>query len=186
MTAVVEGELARGALVVLRAKRLEDAEQDHVWRCDAELASFDATRPYSGSLSDFRTILADELAYPSVYRCTIAVEDFEGKHIGNVMYYNVDQSRREAEIGITIGVSAYWGRGFGTDLLGAFCGYLFRELALERVYLKTLDWNVRAQRAFEKAGFRRYGTSRRGEYNFILMEIDRGDYAGAAAADAPT
>jgi len=177
VTAVVEGELARGSLIVLRSKRLEDAAQDHEWRRDPELATFDAARPYNGSLKDYLTIFGDELTYPSPYRRTLAVEDFEGKHIGNVMFYNLDYQRREAEIGVTIGRREYWGRGFGTDLLQTFVGYMFESLPLDRIYLKTLDWNFRAQRCFEKAGFRRYGVSRRGEYNFILMDIRRPDPA---------
>lgn len=175
MTAVA-GELARGVLVVLREKTLDDAEQDYEWRRDAELATFDAARPYNGSLKDYTSIFSDELRFPSPYRKTIAVEDQDGKHIGNVMYYNADFHRKEAEIGVTIGLRDFWARGFGTDLLRTFVGYLFESLSFERIYLKTLDWNLRAQRCFEKAGFRRYGTSRRGEYNFILMDIRRGGF----------
>lgn len=182
MTAVVEGELARGQLVVLREKRLADAEQDFEWRRDPELAAFDAARPYNGSFKDYLAIFGDELRYPSPYRRTIAVEDHQGRHIGNVMYYNVDYQRREAEIGVTIGLREYWGRGFGTDLLRTFVTYLFDALPLDRIYLKTLDWNLRAQRCFEKAGFKRYGSSRRGEHNFILMDIRREDLADGCAA----
>jgi RimJ/RimL family protein N-acetyltransferase len=171
----VAGELARGRLIVLREKTLDDAQQDYEWRRDPELATFDAARPYNGSFKDYVSIFSDELRYPSPYRKTIAVEDQDGRHIGNVMFYNADYQRKEAEIGITIGLREYWARGFGTDLVRTFAGYLFDSLSLERIYLKTLDWNLRAQRCFEKAGFRRYGTSRRGEYNFILMDIRRGE-----------
>jgi RimJ/RimL family protein N-acetyltransferase len=181
VTAVVEGELARGQLIVLRAKTIADAEQDYDWRRDPELATFDAARPYNGSLKDYISIFGDELSYPSPYRRTIAVEDHEGRHIGNVMYYNADFHRREAEIGVTIGLRDYWARGYGTDLLKTFVAYLFESMPLDRIYLKTLDWNIRAQRCFENAGFKRYGVSRRGEYNFVLMEIHREDVAGDAA-----
>jgi RimJ/RimL family protein N-acetyltransferase len=173
MTAVVEGELARGSLVVLRAKTIADAEQDWQWRRDPELATFDAARPYTGSLKDYVNIFGDELTYPSAYRRTIAVEDMTGVHIGNVMYYNLDHQRREAEIGITIGLRDYWSRGYGTDLMRTFTSFMFESLPVDRIYLKTLDWNYRAQRCFEKAGFERYGTSRRGEFNFVLMELRR-------------
>lgn len=183
MTAVVEGEVARGALVVLRTKTIADAARDHEWRRDPELATFDAARPYNGSLREYISIFNDELSYPSPYRKTIAVEDFDGTHIGNVMYYNADFHRRETEIGITIGLREYWSRGYGTDLMRTFAGYLFDTLKLDRIYLKTLDWNVRAQRCFEKAGFTRYGVSRRGEYNFILMELRRADYYGEYRGD---
>ncbi len=176
MTTVVEGEVARGKLIVLRTKTLADAEQDYAWRRDPELAAFDAARPYNGSLREYLSIFGDELSYPSPYRRTIAVEDYDGRHIGNVMYYNVDYNRHEAEIGITIGLRDYWSRGYGTDLMRTFIGYMFENLPLDRIYLKTLDWNYRAQRCFEKSGFSRYGTSRRGEYNFVLMEIRKKDF----------
>ncbi len=184
MTTVVDGELARGIRVVLRAKRLDDAEQDYEWRRDPELATFDAARPYNGSLKDYSSIFSDELSYPSPYRRTLAVEDSEGRHIGNVMYYNLDFQRREAEIGVTIGLREYWGRGYGTDLLQIFLRYLFKNLPLERIYLKTLDWNVRAQHCFEKAGFRPYGVSRRGEHNFVLMEIHKSEDDDPATPNA--
>ena len=185
MTAVVEGELARGDLIVLRSKTIGDATRDYEWRRDAELATFDAARPYNGSLREYMSIFNDELSYPSPYRKTIAVEDLSGTHIGNVMYYNADFHRREAEIGITIGLREYWSRGYGTDLMRTFVGYLFENLKLDRIYLKTLDWNVRAQRCFEKAGFSRYGVSRRGDYNFILMEVRRADFYADYQDDKP-
>ena len=90
MTAIIEGELARGALIVLRSKTIDDAAQDYEWRRDPELATFDAARPYGGSLRDYTSIYVDELKYPCPYRRTIAVEDFVGPHIGNVRYYNAD------------------------------------------------------------------------------------------------
>jgi RimJ/RimL family protein N-acetyltransferase len=184
MTVIVDGELARGELIVLRAKTMADAEQDYAWRKDPELAAFDAARPYNGSLREYLSIFGDELSYPSPYRRTIAVEDYDGRHIGNVMYYNMDYNRREAEIGITIGLRDYWSRGYGTDLMRTFVRYLFENLPIDRIYLKTLDWNFRAQRCFEKAGFNRYGTSRRGEYNFVLMDIRKQDFAALESSEA--
>jgi RimJ/RimL family protein N-acetyltransferase len=181
VTAVIEGELARGRLVVLREKTIADAQRDYDWRRDPELATYDAARPYGGSFAEYLAIARDEIAYPSRYRRTYSVDDFEGNHIGNVMYYNADYSRRDAEIGVTIGLKDYWSRGYGTDLLRTFVGYLFEGLQFERIYLKTLDWNFRAQRCFEKAGFRRFGTSQRGEYSFILMDIRRENFATNAA-----
>ena len=37
------------------------------------------------------------------------------------MYYNVDYHRKEAEIGVTIGLREYWSRGYGTDLMRPSC-----------------------------------------------------------------
>lgn len=170
MTTTVEGEVARGELIVLREKRLGDGLEDYRWRTDPELARYDAARPFAASYDDYIALYRDELTYPSPYRRTLAVEDNGGRHIGNVMYYNIDTIRREAEIGITIGDRTYWGRGYGTDAVRTLVRHIVAATGFRRVYLKTLDWNARAQRAFGKAGFRQCGRSRRGGNTFIVME----------------
>jgi RimJ/RimL family protein N-acetyltransferase len=170
VTTTIEGEVARGELVVLREKRLGDAPNDFGWRSDTELARYDAARPFTASYNDYLALYRDELLYPSPHRRSLAIEDAEGRHIGNAMYYNIDTVRREAEIGITVGNRDYWGRGYGTDAVKTLVRHVLRTTGFRRVYLKTLDWNVRAQRSFEKAGFRICGRSRRGGNAFIAME----------------
>ena len=170
MTTTIDGEVARGEFVVLREKRLSDARDDFGWRSDAELARFDAARPFTAPFDDYLALFKDELAYPSPYRRTLAVEDADGRHIGNVMYYNIDTIRREAEIGITIGERDCWGNGYGADAVRTLVKHILRATGFRRVYLKTLDWNVRAQHAFERAGFRPCGRSRRGGNAFVVME----------------
>jgi RimJ/RimL family protein N-acetyltransferase len=171
VTTTVEGEVARGELIVLREKRLGDARDDYRWRTDAELARFDAARPFAATFEDYMALYRDELTYPSPYRRSLALEDADGRHIGNVMYYNIDAMRREAEIGITIGERDYWSHGYGTDAVRTLVRHILRVTGFRRVYLKTLDWNVRAQRAFEKAGFQVCGRSRRGGNVFVVMEF---------------
>jgi len=171
VTTTIEGEVARGELIVLREKRLSDAANDYAWRTDIELARFDAARPFAASFNDYAALFRDELAYPSPYRRSLAVETLDGRHIGNVMYYNIDTLRREAEIGITIGDRSFWGRGYGTDTVRTLVEHILRVTGFRRVYLKTLDWNRRAQRAFEKAGFRVCGRSRRAGNTFVVMEF---------------
>ena len=173
VTSVVRGEVVRGAKVVLREKRASDAATDYAWRSDPEMARFDAARPFSASFDDFRALYEEELAYSTPFRRTLAIEDQEGRHIGNVMYYNIDHPRGEAELGITIGVREYWSQGYGTDAVRALVRHLFTKTALRRVYQKTLDWNERAHRCFGKVGFVVYGTIRRGGYDFTLMEVRR-------------
>jgi RimJ/RimL family protein N-acetyltransferase len=170
MTTTVLGEVARGELVVLRSKRLGDAHDDFRWRTDTELSSFDAARPFSATYNDYLALYRDDLLFPSPYRKGLAIEDYDGRHIGNVMYYNIDAIRREAELGITIGERGYWSRGYGRDAVATVVRHIFRTTGFRRVYLKSLDWNVRAQRAFERAGFRMCGRLRRGDSVFVIME----------------
>ena len=172
----VDDLVAQGMLIRLRRKRLADAEDDFEWRRDPELARFDAAAPLRSSFDDFLTTFQDELRMPSPFRRVFAVEDAEGHHIGNVMYYNIDERRGEAAVGITIGDKRYWNRGYGTDILRTFLRYLFTEQGMTRIYLHTLDWNVRAQRSFQKAGFRSCGITRRGLYTFVQMEVRRDEF----------
>lgn len=169
----VEDVVAEGQLIRLRRKRVSDADDDFAWRRDPELARFDAAAPLRASFNDFLTTFQDELRLPSPFRQVLAVDDHDGNHIGNVMYYNIDERRGEAELGITIGDKRYWNQGYGTDIIATFLRYLFTEANMRRIYLNTLDWNVRAQRSFAKAGFRQSGINRRGPHTFVTMEAKR-------------
>ena len=173
MTTTERDVLVEGTLVRLRRKRLADAAIDYSWRQDAALARYDAARPIVLTYEEFVAQYTEELSYPQPFRRTSAIEDHQGVHIGNVMYYNIDLHRREAELGITIGNPAYWGHGYGTESVTLLLNYIFTETTITRVYLHTLDWNVRAQRAFARAGFRDCGKSQRGEYRFCAMEVLR-------------
>jgi RimJ/RimL family protein N-acetyltransferase len=179
----VDDEIACGSLVRLRRKRLSDAQTDFEWRRDPELARFDAAAPLRTSFQEFLTSYTDDLRYPSPFRRVFAFESMDGRHIGNVMYYNIDERRGEAELGITIGDRRFWGHGYGTDAVQTFLNYLFTETSLQRVYLNTLDWNVRAQRSFRKAGFRPIGTNRRGFHAFVTMEIHRAGFLALPVVD---
>lgn len=173
MTTLVEGEIARGASVVLRQKRLGDAPNDYRWRSQPELARYDAAAPLTISFQEYLALCREEMLYPNPHRRMFAIEDRQGRHIGNIMYYNVDTLHQEAELGITIGDQRCWGRGYGTEAVRLLVQYLIGRLGLRRVHLKTLAWNHRARRCFQKAGFVECGRRERGGHTFILMELRR-------------
>ncbi|OGO11000.1 MAG: hypothetical protein A2Z66_06315 [Chloroflexi bacterium RBG_13_66_10] len=81
-------------------------------------------------------------------------------HLGNIGLHRVDWKNRSAVLGIVLGEKKLWGNGFGTDAVRLILGFAFRELNLHRVELDVYDYNVRAIRCYEKAGFRREGTLR--------------------------
>jgi RimJ/RimL family protein N-acetyltransferase len=164
---------ARGRRVILRHKRLSDGPNDYAWRCDEELARFDAAQPLRTSFVNFLASLTAQQRYPDAGRCSYAIEDEGGRHIGNVMYYNLREDAGEAELGITIGDRGHWGQGYGSDAVQVLVRLLFRSKGLRRVFLHTLDWNTRAQRCFTKAGFEPRDTVWREGQNFVLMEVHR-------------
>ena len=159
--------------VVLRPKRLEDAQDDYAWRVDEELAALDAALPLRQSYEDFLRLYEGELRYPSPWSRRFAIDTPEGKHIGNCMCYDINPSYREAELGIMIGDRDYWSRSYGYDSMVALVDLMFREVSLRRLYLHTLEGNIRARKCFEKCGFTLRRMVRRDGKSFALMELFR-------------
>lgn len=173
MTATADDTIAVGTKVVLRRKRSSDARDDYQWRCDPDLARYDGAPPLRMSYSDFLSTFSYELSNVSPYRETFAIEDEHENHIGNIMYYNADLRRGDAELGVSIGERLRWGQGYGTDAVMTFLRFLFQDTDLRRIYLHTLEWNLRAQRSFQKAGFATVKTSWRNGLKFVVMEVER-------------
>ena len=165
--------LIKGQKVILRSKRLEDASDDYRWRIDEELSRLDDTRPLTISYSEFLGMYREELRHTSAWSRRISIDTLEGKHIGNCMYYDLDYPGRQTELGIMIGEKEYWGQGYGTDAVATLVEHIFKTTSLKRVYLHTLEWNTRARRAFEKAGFKEVKRVVRNGHPFTLMEIWR-------------
>jgi len=74
-------------------------------------------------------------------------------------------------VGIGIGERDFWGKGYGTDAMNVILRYAFQELNLRRVSLTTFEYNPRAIRSYEKAGFVHEGHVRK----FLLREGQRWD-----------
>jgi RimJ/RimL family protein N-acetyltransferase len=160
-----------GEFIRLREKRIDDIPDEYSWRVDDELSRLDATRPLTMSYDDFFRYTKEEMQFPSYRSKRLAIDTLDGVHIGNVMYYDLNVRNREAELGIMIGDKGYWGKGYGTDIVKTLLTHLFLDIALDRVYLHTLAWNYRAQASFEKAGFKKVRSVRRGGQEFLLMEV---------------
>jgi len=165
--------MINGSKIIIRGKGPDDAWDDYAWEADPELARLDAapvvTIPYSQYLIDF----THELKAPRATGRRFSVCTLDGKHIGNCSYYNLSKYRSETELGIMIGNRDYWDKGYGTDVVTTLVDFIFSELNVDRIYLKTLESNTRAQKCFQKCGFMPYEHNSRGGTNFMLMEIYR-------------
>jgi RimJ/RimL family protein N-acetyltransferase len=178
--------VARGRRIVLRRKKLADAADEFRWRQDNELARYDAAPPMRLPFPQFFRQWSLDQRFADTGRRSFAIEDEAGRHIGNTMYYNVDLGRREAEIGISIGDKGRWGHRYGSDAVVTLARYIFRQTDLQRLYLHTLDWNLRAQRSFRRAGFQMCGTAWRNGQTFLLMDLWREQVAAGSATPAAT
>ena len=159
--------------VILRAKKLADAQDDYTWQTDPELARLDAAPLLTMSFSRYLSDYVSELHYPALTRRRFAVDTLDGKHIGNCTYYSTNETKGEAELGIMIGDRNWWDKGYGADAVNTLLSHIFHRTNLTRIYLKTLDSNARAQKCFQKCGFTPYGHLVKDGFSFVLMEIDR-------------
>jgi RimJ/RimL family protein N-acetyltransferase len=186
----LRGARITGTRVRLREKKISDVRTDYRWQMDAELARLDAAEPMNIPFSFYLLDYAAELHRPRSNRLPMAIETLEGRHIGNFTVYDIDEKNGEAQMGIMIGDRDYWDCGYGADAMNAVADHLFRNTTLGRLYLKTLDWNVRAQKCFSRCGYVPCGDLRRNGHRFLLMELTRSDWerrrgAGSAAKGDP-
>jgi RimJ/RimL family protein N-acetyltransferase len=162
-----------GGKIKLRGKRLADAPDDYAWQTDPELAELDAAPLRTITFPQYLAEYTSELHYPSLTRHRFAIETLDSEHIGNCSYYGVNKTKGEAELGIMIGNRSYWDKGYGADAVSTLVNHIFRQTKLNRIYLKTLVSNTRAQKCFQKCGFTQYRQLNRDGYNFALMELHR-------------
>ena len=166
--------IIEGTKVVLRQKRIEDAFHDYQWRIDPELSKLDATFPLRIRYKEFVRFSLDEIEYPGRRSKRLAIDTKDGVHIGNCMYYDLDERRGQTELGIMIGDRDYWNGGYGTDAVVTLVEHIFKTISsINKIYLHTLDWNDRARKSFAKAGFTEVREVKRDGQNFVLMEMER-------------
>ncbi|MBB5789878.1 RimJ/RimL family protein N-acetyltransferase [Jiangella mangrovi] len=109
----------------------------------------------------------------------------DDRPVGTTVLY-VDHAVRTAEFVMVLAPEAR-GHGFAAEATLLTLDWAFHMAALRMVWLKVLEPNVRAVRAYEKAGFRPAGRLRqagwwRGEScDELLMDAVRADFPGPSA-----
>jgi len=73
----------------------------------------------------------------------------------------LDPVHGDGWVGLGIGDREFWGKGYGTDMVNLCLQYAFTELNLRRMSLGLHEYNSRALRSYEKAGFRLEGRTRK-------------------------
>ena len=112
----------------------------------------------------------------------------ENQLIGNCGLHNIDLKNRKAVFGIFIGDKSFWSKGYGTDATRTLLRFAFEELGLNLIELEVYEFNPRAIRAYEKAGFQRVGVHRQGLYRAgafhdeIIMGILREEWDAVRGA----
>lgn len=165
-----------GQEVRLRPPEHKDVSLFVQWLSNPELRNYVMMRYISEGLEErwFEGLLtrSSGVAPTQLY---FVIETLNDKNaIGVVSLENINWRDREAEVGILIGESVYWGQGYGTDAMIAILKVGFDWYNLHRIFLRVIDGNVRALRSYEKCGFVLEGRLRQsifvdGGYKDMLM-----------------
>jgi RimJ/RimL family protein N-acetyltransferase len=81
------------------------------------------------------------------------IETKANRPVGIVSRYWVDERTRWLEVGVGIYAARHWGRGYGTEALALWVGYLFDVLPIRRIGLRTWSGNRRMIRLARRLGF---------------------------------
>ena len=87
-------------------------------------------------------------------------DDETGEEVGSVYLRDIDPVNKKCEYGIFIGEESCRGKGVGSAAAKLALDYAFKELKLNRVFLRVFADNPRAIKSYENAGFKYEGTFR--------------------------
>jgi RimJ/RimL family protein N-acetyltransferase len=181
--------LLRGERVRLTAVNPEtDAEASARWTRDTEYWRLNTTDPASPwtarSVKEFMERGQQEERDDDYSFSIRLLED--DRLIGWIGLDGVDWPNGDAWVGIGIGERDCWGKGYGTDAMRVLLRYAFMELSLHRVSLSVYEYNPRAIRSYEKAGFVHEGRLRQAiqregrRWDLLYMGILRGEWERGA------
>ncbi len=84
----------------------------------------------------------------------------DNRLIGDIGLDGIDWVNGTSYVGISIGDRNEWGKGYGTDAMQVLLRFAFAEINLYRVSLTVFEYNPRAIRSYQKAGFIEEGRAR--------------------------
>lgn len=88
-----------------------------------------------------------------------AIIDEQNEYIGTISLKNINKIDNNAEYAIVTMAEAH-GKGYAFQASKEILKYAFNELKLHKIYLNVLEENVRANKFYEKCGFRYEGMSK--------------------------
>jgi RimJ/RimL family protein N-acetyltransferase/ribosomal protein S18 acetylase RimI-like enzyme len=149
-----------GGQVNLRDRRVTDLEDYQRWFAPGlAWQRWDAPwEPATPLDEEARQRWQERLAEPPPEpRTGLEIETAEGRHIGWVNSYWVDERTRWRDCGIGIAEEDVWGRGLGREAFALWVGYLLTAHDLPRVGVGTWSGNQRMIRVAARVGMREEG-----------------------------
>ncbi|GAA2790053.1 GNAT family N-acetyltransferase [Kribbella solani] len=146
-----------GELVVLRPMDAGDYEALFAAMNDPEVMRFTGSH---GEIGEERAREWCRTRKDQTDRLDLVVIDRQTDQVvGEVVLNQWDPDNQSCSFRILIGPAGQ-GRGLGSEATRMIVGYGIEQLGLHRISLGVFAFNPRAQRAYEKAGFKREGVLR--------------------------
>ncbi len=156
-------DVLTGKLVQLSAFDPEEMSKAFThWNLNSEYFRLlnSSARPMKSAKSNLKW-MEEEVAEMSPASYFFSIRTIaEDKLLGELGLDVVDWVGRDSFVGLGIGEPEYWSKGYGTDIMNVLLRYAFTEINLKRVTLTVFEYNPRAIRSYEKAGFRHEGCLR--------------------------
>ena len=159
MKNILQGELVR--LGALDADELSKAFTR--WDRDSEYSRLlSSGAPRLQSQKAAQKWLEHEIEEQTVNQYWFSIRALaDDKLLGDIDLFVYNWAGRDAFVGLGIGEREFWGKGYGTDVMRVILRYAFTEVNLNRVTLNVFEYNPRAIRSYEKAGFSHEGRERK-------------------------
>jgi RimJ/RimL family protein N-acetyltransferase len=151
-----------GVLVRLRAFEEDDIPRVNELVWDPDVSRFLAMA-WPESVAGTRAFWERTRAGAESEGPTFVIERMSGNLVGLCGFFDLSRRNRTVELGIWIS-KEFWDEGYGTDAVRTLCRFGFREMNLQRIGLSVYELNLRAVRAYEKAGFKEEGRARRAHF----------------------
>jgi RimJ/RimL family protein N-acetyltransferase len=182
--AMIQGEKVR-----LRRPERADLPRFAGWLNDPEVRRHLALiYPMSGAHEEhwFEEQLKKEPALQAfVIEAALVGGDAAWNPVGVTGFHAIDWLSRAGELGLVLGEKSVWNAGLGTDAVRTLVRWGFRELNLNRVFLRVFEDNAPAIRCYEKVGFKHEGRLRQDRYqdgrylDTLIMGLLREELGGA-------
>ena len=155
---MLEKPILQSDLITLRPLIKDDADTMFAEVDNAEVNRLTGTTE-KATLEQYRAHYARLLGAQDRVDYAIIPNEL-GTVVGEVVLNDIDARNRSANFRIMLLNEGYFGKGYGTEATKLILKHGFERLDLHRVDLEVYDFNPRAARVYEKAGFVREGVKR--------------------------
>ena len=154
----------------LRAQEKEDLHALRKWYNDLEIMKGTTLDIIPYPIIGLEKLFVARLKEPG-QRMTI--QDDQGKPIGEVCLFDLDDRNRSAQLSIIIGEKNSWGKSIGKTAMKEFIDMIFDLMPTERLHARVPAFNEGGIALLRSLGFFHEGTEkkalyRNGEYHDVL------------------